>query len=152
MLRIVHPVSKCAHKINNFGEIVGGLSVIEGWEDSETTGAIVGGELFAIGYNENPELMFPWPVKILNDVTVDRVAYDGRRFIAVRTDCFPLLWIAFWLQIRVEAKAQNDIARVIVIANLFGWAETPYWARPHWRDFLFVPRVNKDNPNQSNVK
>jgi hypothetical protein len=65
MLRIVHPVSKCAHKINNFGEIVGGLSVI---------------------------------------------------------------------------------------ANLFGWAETPYWARPHWRDFLFVPRVNKDNPNQSNVK
>lgn len=143
-MKIVEPTFECIHLKGTSGEIIGGRRVISGWENSETTGAIVGGERFAVAYNNHPDLMFPWPVKILVDVGADRAAYGGRQFIAVRTDCFPLWWVVLWVQLRLAAKVRNDIERTVWIAGLFGWAETPQWNRPHWRDFLFVPRVNRD--------
>jgi hypothetical protein len=106
-MKIVEAVFECVFCRDSSGEIIGGMRVISGWENSETTGAIVGGETFVVTYNKHGDAMFPWPVKILVDVRADRAAYNGRQFIAVRTDCFPLLWVALWVQIRLEAKVRN---------------------------------------------
>lgn len=115
------------------------------WEDSESTAAIVGSRTFFYTHSKHPDMMFDWPVAILEDPRMsifDYYAFSGPQYIAVRTDCYPLLWVWLWVQLRLEAKMRRDIDRVIWIANMFGWAETPLGQRPHWKDFLFVPRCN----------
>lgn len=115
------------------------------WKDSESTAAIVGGRTFFYTHSKHPGMMFDWPVAILEDPRMsifDRDAFGGPQYLAVRTDCYPLLWVWLWVQLRLEAKARRDLDRVIWIANMFGWAETPPGRFPHWKDFLFVPRCN----------
>jgi hypothetical protein len=115
------------------------------WDDSETTAAIVGSKAFFYGHiSKSLEETFDWPVAILEDPRMsifDYYAFCGPQYIAVRTDCYPLLWIWLWVQLRLEAKMRRDIDRTVWIANMFGWAETPLGQRPSWKDFLFVPRV-----------
>jgi hypothetical protein len=115
------------------------------WDNSETVAAIVGSRSFMYQHMGTPENTFDWPVAILEDPRMsmfDYYAFCEPQYIARPTDCYPLLWVWLWVQLRLEAKVRRDVDRAVWIANMFGWAETPPGQCPSWKDFLFVPRCN----------
>jgi hypothetical protein len=113
--------------------------VVYRWDGSETAAAIVGGHAFMLGYQRrNP---FEWPVKLIEDPTVDRRMYGGPRYIAVRTDHYPLMWVLYWLWLRVQAVAIADSDCLLIWAWLLGLIDAPAYEPLSWKYLVFWPKV-----------
>jgi hypothetical protein len=118
------------------------------WENSEINAAIVGGEAFWEVYQNHAQYMFRFPIKIIRDPFIAdgrEACYGGPRYIAIRTDHYPLLWILVWLIQKTKAIADRDFQCVMWWANAIGIADTPRYAYFSWRDFLFVPKIQEED-------
>lgn len=107
------------------------------WENSEFTPAVFGAYDLHCGLTKDN---FPWPVKILSGP--NWIAWWGPQCTVVRTDVYPLLWVAVLTGLRLRRSLYEIQARTIWpfmrFCNKIGLAHTPVGSRFSWRDFFPV--------------